>query len=156
MDFDGDGTDEFAGVDPDAFLSGGYSTPGIRVARLAVRDQQNHVVQAQAGIVVQDVVAMDAMFKGVWESMNTALLAGDKATALSLLTPQAREKYERVFDALSPDMAAIVASFTSFRGVSVAEGFAEYALNRTIDGENRLFLIYFLKDADGVWRLEAM
>ncbi len=156
LDFTGDGTFEVSDAPPETVLSGGYSIPGVHTARLRVRDQQSQVFQAEVGIVVHDVVAMDVLFKGVWESMNTALLTGNKAAALNLLTPRAREKYERVFDALLPDMAAIVATFTSFRGVSVAEGYAEYALNATINGENRLFLIYFLKDADGVWRLEAM
>jgi len=49
-----------------------------------------------------------------------------------------------------------VATFTTFQGVNIIESYAEYALNATVNGENRLFLIYFLKDADGVWRVEAM
>jgi len=156
MDFDGDGSFEFTDAPPDTVLSGGYSTPGIQIARLQVTDPQGLVTTAEVGILVQDVVAMDVMFKGMWESINTALLASDKAAALSLLTPRAREVFDPVFDALLPHMADVVATFTAFQGVNVTSSYAEYALNATINGENRLFLIYFLKDADGVWRLEAM
>ncbi len=156
MDFDGDGTFEFTEAPPETILSGGYATPGVQTARLRVTDQHGQDTTAEVGIVVHDVVAMDALFKGTWNSMNTALLAGNKAAALSFLTHRAREKYDRVFTPLLPDMAAVVATFTSFRGVSVAERYAEYALNRTLNGENRLFLLYFVKDGDGVWRLEAM
>jgi len=156
MDFDGDGTDEFTDADPATIISGGYSTPGVYIARLSVADQQNQTTTAEVGIVVQDVVAMDTMFKDIWNSMNAALIAGDKATALSFLTARAQDKFGPVFDVLLPHMADIVATFTSFRGTHIASGYAEYALNRTINGEDRLFLIYFLKDADGVWRLEAM
>lgn len=35
-------------------------------------------------------------------------------------------------------------------------GFGEYAVNRTIDGVNHVYLIYFLPDADGIWRLDSM
>lgn len=156
MDFDGDGTDEFTDADPATLISGGYSTPGVYLARLSVTDQQNQTTTAEVGIVVQDVVAMDTMFKDIWNSMNAALVAGDKATALTFLTARAQTIYDSVFDVLLPHMPDIVASFTSFQGVKIREGYAEYALNRTINGENHLFLIYFLKDADGVWRLEDM
>jgi len=33
---------------------------------------------------------------------------------------------------------------------------AEYAVNRTISGVNQIFLIYFIKGSDGIWRLESM
>jgi hypothetical protein len=38
----------------------------------------------------------------------------------------------------------------------VSPGIGEYAVNRMIDGENQLFFIYFVRDADGVWRLDSM
>jgi hypothetical protein len=114
------------------------------------------LVDNQTFRISNDVVTMDAMFKGLWDSMHVALLTGDKATALTFLTARAREVFDPVFEALLPHMTEVVASFTAFQGVKIREGYAEYALNRTLNGENHLFLIYFLKDADGVWRLEAM
>jgi hypothetical protein len=88
--------------------------------------------------------------------MNTALLAGDKATALSYLTPRAQVKYSPVFDVLLPHMPEILASYSPIRWVSASAEVSEYAINRTINGKNHLFLIDFLKDADGVWKLDAM
>jgi hypothetical protein len=61
-----------------------------------------------------------------------------------------------VFDALLPQMPEIIASYSSLQQVSISSDIGEYAVNRTINGENWIFLIYFLKDADGVWRLDAM
>ena len=40
--------------------------------------------------------------------------------------------------------------------MSVAGGVGEYAINRVIDGVNRIFLVYFLQGTDGVWRIDAM
>ena len=34
--------------------------------------------------------------------------------------------------------------------------FSEYAINRTIDGVDRIFLIYFIKDESGSWKLDSM
>ena len=50
----------------------------------------------------------------------------------------------------------IVASFSALQRVSLSDGIGEYAMNRIVDGENRLFLIYFSRNGDGVWRLGAM
>jgi hypothetical protein len=96
------------------------------------------------------------MFQSIWDSMNAALLAGDKAKALTFLTPGAQRKYGPVFDALLPYMPQIVPSYSPLQRVSVSAEIAEYAVNRTIDGQDWIFLIYFVKDPDGVWRLDAM
>ncbi len=99
---------------------------------------------------------IDVPFLLVWQGMNAALLAGDKATALTFLTSGAQRKYGPVFDALLPHMAEIVASYSPPYRAMVSETIAEYALTRLIDGKLHLFLIYFVKDEDGVWKLEAM
>ncbi len=112
--------------------------------------------QEISGIVVHDATAMDVLYKAVWNGMNAALVAGDKTTALSFLTSGAQEKYGPVFDVLLPHMADITASYSPPRNVSMSEALGEYAITRVSNGKAHLFLIYFLKDADGVWRLEAM
>jgi hypothetical protein len=61
-----------------------------------------------------------------------------------------------VFDVLLSDMPAIIASYSPMQLVSMSSGLAEYAINRTINGEDRIFLIYFLKGPDDVWRIDAM
>ena len=61
-----------------------------------------------------------------------------------------------MFDALLPHMPEIVASFSPLQRVSLLPDIGEYGINRTIDGRNRVFLIYFLRDTDGVWRIDAM
>ena len=88
--------------------------------------------------------------------MNSALIAGDKARALSYLNVQAKTKYGPVFDALIPQMSNIVTSYSPLQRVDISENIGEYAVNRTIDGVDRIFFIYFLLDADGVWRLDSM
>jgi len=88
--------------------------------------------------------------------MNAALLAGDKATALSFLSVNARQKYEAVFDRLLPYMPEIIASYSPLQRVSLSGDIGEYAIMRVIDGQLHLFLLYFIQDSHEVWRLEAM
>lgn len=156
MDFDGNGTVDFTTTDPNAQLQYNYTTPGLYTAHLRVTDQQGAVFNAEVSILVQDVAAMDTLFKNMWNNMNTALVAGDIPTALTFLDPAAQQKYEPVWQVLLPHMSEIVASYSPVRGAFIGQSVAEYGLNRTINGENRLFLIYFLKDESGVWRLAAM
>lgn len=156
IDFDGDGTDDFTTTDPAAELVHTYTTQGVFLVRLRLTDQQGTVHDTQVAIVVQDVAALDVMFKALWNDMNAALVAGDKATAMQFLTATAQAKYGPVFDALLSHMPEIIASYSPFQQVSISAEIGEYALTRIIDGQNRLFLVYFLKDSDGVWRLEAM
>ena len=156
LDFEGDGTEDFTTTDTEAVLQHAYVTPGLFLPRLSLTDQNGDVHTAELAIAVQDVAAMDVMFKDVWNSINGALVAGDKTTAMQFLTTNAQAKYGPVFDALLPHMSEIIASYSPFRQVSISAGIGEYAVTRVIDDQNHLFLIYFLKDGDGVWRLEAM
>ena len=99
---------------------------------------------------------LDAPLQSIWDGLNAALLAGDKAQALTFLTVGAQEKYGPVFDVLLPHMPEIIASYSPLQQVSLSTDIAEYAIMRVRDGQLRLFLISFLKDANGVWLLDAM
>ncbi len=115
------------------------------MARLWVTDDQSAVYEAVAGIQAQAAGDVDACLQALWGGMNTALVAGDRETALTFLTPAAQDKYGRVFDALLPSMPGIVASFSPLQRSAILPGIAEYAVNRTIQGHNKLFLIYFVQ-----------
>jgi hypothetical protein len=75
---------------------------------------------------------------------------------MQYLSQQVREKYGPVFDALLPIMTQIPGSFSGLQTVTIDGALGEYAVNRTIDGVNRIFFIYFLRDTDGVWRADSM
>jgi len=40
--------------------------------------------------------------------------------------------------------------------VDINADYAEYAINRTIDGLDQVFLIYFIRDENGDWKLDSM
>lgn len=99
---------------------------------------------------------MDQLFNGLWAGMNEALTTRDVTTAAKFLNEGAKQKYQPVFEVLAPHMPEIIASYSPLRRVSISENIGEYAINRTINGKDRIFFIYFLKDVDGVWRVDAM
>jgi hypothetical protein len=155
-DFDGDGEVEATVYDLTQPFAHTYVAPGSIVAsfRVVLADGSEHDLTAP--VLVQDVESMDRLFEGLWAQMNSALLAGDLDSALRPLNASARRNYSPVFEALLPHMPEIVRSYSDLRRASLSASIGEYAVNRMIGGRNKLFLIYFLKGADGVWRIDAM
>jgi len=107
-------------------------------------------------IDARDPVAMDQMFRGLWDGLNAALAAGDKDAAMRFLSENAQPKYGPVFDALKPFLPEIVASYSPLAQSSINDDIAEYAVTRLDGAIKRLYLIYFLRDANGVWHLDGM
>jgi hypothetical protein len=108
-------------------------------------------------VIIQTKEDMNSLFIGIWNDMNNALIAGDKERALSYVAREARPKYGPVFDALMPDMTEIVASYSEPSLVSVSERISELGVTvRDSNGKKMLYLIYFVKSGDGVWRILTM
>lgn len=135
-----------------------FSFPGAGVFPMTITatDSQNVTTSRTYLVSASDTVQMDQIAAAVWNGMNEALIAGDKNAAMTSLNKAAQAKYGPVFDALMPTYSSIVTSFSPLQRGTLAADYAEYAINRTIDGIDRLFLIYFVKGADGVWQLDSM
>jgi PKD repeat protein len=97
VDFEGDGTSDFTTTNPGATLQTTYNTPGTYTPRLSITDDQGTVRSATATVEVVDGAAMDAMFTGIWNGMNRALVNGEVQTALTYLSNSAKAKYAPVF-----------------------------------------------------------
>jgi hypothetical protein len=156
IDYDGNGTIDYTSLSPTTPVLFGYPIPGTYQAQFTVTDVQGNVFHETLTIVVQDLGAADQMFQLLWNGMHAALVSGDKASALRYLNGPAQAKYDPVFAALMADMPTIVASYASFQRFAFTSRMTEYALNRMIDGVNRIFLINFMQDDDGVWRFDSM
>jgi cysteine-rich repeat protein len=156
IDYDGDGTFDGSTSDLTTALEYTYSSPGIYKAQLQLTDATGATASAAVAIGVSDVIALDATFKSVWDDMHAALVAGDLTSAIAYLDDSAVVRYEPIFELLLPHMQEIVASFSPLQGITTKGDFAEYAMTRVLSGEARVFLIDFVRDVDGVWRLSSM
>jgi hypothetical protein len=155
-DFNGDGSSDFNTTDPNAPVEFTYTPPGAYRAMITVTDSQNTVYSQAMAVVVHDGQQLDQLFTSLWGDMNDALVRGDVNGAAQYLNEGAKRKYQPVFEALKPQFPQIIASYSPLRRVSISENIGEYAINRTFQGRNSIYLIYFLKDADGIWRIDAM
>jgi hypothetical protein len=131
--------------------SAGVYSPSIVITAAGGLTRTHRVV-----IDVRDPAQMDQTFRAIWNGMNAALVAGDKEQAMRYLNGGAKVKFGPVFDALMPHMAEIVASYSPLARSSIGTATGEYAVTRMDQGSRRLYLIYFLHDDDGVWRIDEM
>ena len=156
IDYNGDGVDDFTTSNASAPLSYNYSVPGIYKPRLTITDAASTTYIASTVIDVKNATADAAPFQQSYARMHMALLCGDIDGALAHFTEGAKERYRPVFQALAPYMAEILNSWSPLQESEITAQYAEFAVNRLINGVNRIFFIYFLKDQDGVWRLDTM
>lgn len=157
LDFEGDGIVDFNTADNAATLpSHIYSNAGWYSPTITLTDAQGTTHTAQTTLLVQDPNQIDAMFLEMWQGMNNALIAKDKTTALQFLNPRAKRKYRPIFDVLMPHMPEIVASYSPLARSEVSDSIGEYTLVRSYQGKKVIRFIHFLKDKDGVWRIDEM
>lgn len=155
-DFNGDGVVDTTTENLGELLYYTYPGPGVYYAKFTATDQQGATYSTTYVVVIYDPAERDRLFTDLWNGMNTSLVGGDHDRALPHLNASAKAKYGPVFTALRPHLAEIVASYSPLRQVSYSSDIGEYAVTRMAEGQKRLYLIYFLKDGDGVWRLDAM
>lgn len=157
IDFDGDGRFDYQNrKTPLQSVQNVYSQPGLYLARLKIVDANRLEYTADLGIEVVSLDELDTLFASVWDAMNGALLQRDVSRARTRLNARAAEAYAPIFQELLPDMPTIIASYSRPQRVSVRRDVLEYAVNRTVRGEDRIFFVYLARDADGVWRIDSM
>lgn len=156
IDYNGDGVDDFTTSSASAPLTTSYSVPGIYKPRLTITNAASTTYIAGTVIDVKNAAADAAPFQQSYARMQMALLCGDLDGALAHFTEGAKERYRPVFQALAPYMTEILNSWSPLQESEITTQYAEFAVNRLINGVNRIFFIYFLKDQDGVWRLDTM
>lgn len=128
----------------------GVFTPTVVMTNSAGSFSQALVIEAR------EASQMDQLFGAIWDGMNRALLMGDKDKAMTYLNSGAQAKFGPVFDVLLPHMPEIIASYSPLTRASISSKIGEYAIRRPSSGGYRLYFIYFLQGADGVWRIDEM
>jgi hypothetical protein len=129
---------------------------GVYAPAIVITDATGLTRTHRVVIDSRDAARLDQLFRAIWSGMNSALVAGDKEGAMRYLNGGAKSKFGPVFDTLMPYMAEIVGSYSPLARSSIGTHISEYAVTRGANGSKRLYLIYFLLDADGIWRIDEM
>jgi len=119
-----------------------------------VADNDNNTYEDEIGIVVLDEAALDSLLKAKWNEVRNALSFGDIPNALSFISFCRREMYEYNFNLLSSHLTEIVTELQDVQKVEIRNAVAEYKMMAEQDGQMYSWYILFIKDSDGIWRIE--
>jgi hypothetical protein len=128
----------------------GVFTPTVVVTEATGTTFQSLVIE------VLDEAALDQQLRAIWSGLNDALIAGNKDKAMSYLNLGAQAKYGPVFDSLMPFMPQIVGSYSPLAKGKIGAKIGEYAVRRSYNGVNKIYLIYFVRDMNGIWHIDEM
>jgi hypothetical protein len=157
VEFDQYGNGQYVDVtNSNGRFDASYVTVGTYRATVRVTHTSSRVSLATTTVVVQDAADIDRMLQGLWAGMNGALVSGDIGKATPYLSSNAVDLYTPVFSILTGAFPDIVASYSSFWATRIGNDYAEYALTRSGNSGRQVFLIYFVRDEDGIWRVDSM
>jgi hypothetical protein len=152
-DFDGDGSVDFRGpaLEGQAFT---YPDPGVYLARVTVADDQGVPHAATAIVEAHDLVALDAALQAKWAAFKASLRQGNVEDALQLVALDDRDAYRDMLNGLTVPLASIDTVLRDLSLVALGDGRAEYHMARAEGGVTLSHLVVFIRDDDGIWRLE--
>jgi hypothetical protein len=155
LDVDGDGMVDFDRDDCAATsyqITHTYFSEGLYVATMTTRDVSGRSYIQQVPI---NVVTVPDLGAG-WDAFRAALGRGDIETALGFIAFEARERYRRVLEDLEGDLPAIAGALGGLTPLVVDSAYATATTTRVLDGVVELFIVSFVRDGDGLWRIASL
>jgi len=129
---------------------------GMYTVEAQVLNDKGHSDSQNYMVVVRTLEEMDQIFKGMMDELFQDLIQGNRTDALQHLTGEAKGRLGPAFDALLPYMDEVAANYTEVVRISVTPEMAEYVVRRTGDAGTRVFMVNFMRDFDGNWKLNDM
>lgn len=155
-DFDNDSIIDFTSTDPNVSITYTYNTIGVYQANITVTDNLGTQHASGHTIVVSDITNMDAMLRGIYSGILDRLRVGAIDGALNSVSSEIQDKYQTIFNTLQSNLPTIVDQLGTLQTGTIGVNLAEYAIVRNESGVDRAYLIYFIRDENGVWRIGGM
>jgi len=155
LDSNGDGTADFQGTT----LQGqtfAFQQSGLYFPAAAVTDNNGTTHNTVALIQVYDAASFDGLFQSAWQGLKNALRDGDTAGALLFIAQDERAQFQGMFQNLTVPLSSIDQVLTNIQFVQVSGNFVEYEMLRTDGQGQRSYLVRFVLDKDGVWRIQDL
>jgi hypothetical protein len=157
IDFEGDGAiDLVLDSDFEEPITHIYDVEGIHIPKVTITDinGMQYVLGQVVNVVSSEII--DQLLKEQWALMNDALLQGNHKLASDFVIDHEKDAYGEVFYLLLPSFSTIIQSYSDFQTIKIRNNYASFILNRDIDGIDRAFIVTYLLDMNGVWRLSGM
>ncbi len=158
IDFDGDGVTDLETASAEE-ITHQYETPGLYLPVVTVLDSAGELYSETMVVNVLSKETMDALLQRKWTGMKNALKSGDEIAALNFYHSSSREKYGTLFNTLKERLPQIAETMGDIKIDYVRDDLAEYRISRMeeVKGETMeiTYFIYFVKAADGLWKIES-
>jgi len=131
-----------------------FAEPGLYYPTVIVSEPGGTLRSATTVIQVLDMVQLDLMLTTKWNAMKNALRSGNTAAAADYIVKSKRASYQNVFNSLTVPLANIDQvlgdiTYQGQRGLNV-----EYEMFRLEGSGSVSYMVLFVLDEDGVWRIK--
>jgi hypothetical protein len=93
----------------------------------------------------------------IWDGFRAVLGLGDVDAAAEFVSIEARDRYREAFDFLgAADLSSIAAGLGAMMVHTVTPAYATASIVRMRDGMSEGFVIHFMREGDGIWRIVSM
>ena len=138
----------------------GMTTSGIYYFTTHATDDQSNTYTDTIAVVVLDQAQLDALLRAKWGAMKTALINRNLDSALAYFANGTKDNYQQIFSLLTEDkLQGIASGMREIEKIHIEENRAKYGINReeTVQGvlHDITYIIYFVKDGNGLWRIES-
>ena len=131
-------------------------TAGTYTIGVSVHDTDNRIGKQTFEILVLSLEEIDSGIRETLNNIFNKLIAGDIKSARSFMSGEAQANYLPVLNALLPHMEEITANLDKMERLSIDNSSAEYIIPRTLNDETRLFIVTFVADSEGNWKLNSL
>ena len=154
MDFQGDGTVDYTGTTLNG-INYTYTAEGIFYPTVTVIDDQGNVYSDSIAVTGLSKTEIDALLRMKWEGIKRKLLNGDIEGALTFFDETSRQDYRNLFNVLFSVLPTIVPEMADIQFIEHVENAAIYDIQTTRNGITYSFQLLFMKDSNGVWRINS-
>ena len=152
----GPGAVNIIGLAPDRYeiqMSGA----GIYQCSAEVMDPEGNLLVDAFAFALTGQEDLDALLRGNWLGMKTALANSDIQRALFYFADDQKHLYSDIFTALHPNLPEIAAAMNDIEMIDIRDNFAKYQIRKdeNYGGEDitAIYHVYFIKTPEGFWKI---
>lgn len=153
LDGNGDGTVDFSGADLEG-VTVTFADPGLYYPTVRATDINSTVHTATGIVQILDISQLDQQLQSKWNAMKNALRTGDTVTAASFIVKAKQAFYQNIFNNLTISFSDIDQYLPNLTFIEQWHNAVEYEITRTEGPDNITYMVLFVRDEDGIWRIK--
>jgi len=130
------------------------TTEGQYFFTVTVIGPDHNQYQDAIAISALDTTEIDAEINSVWDGMKNAFTVNDVTKAVNYCLDSSKERYTTIFSAVGNDLPQIAQDMQDIKLIYLQDNIAKYRIKRIEDVGEISYYIYFVKDNNGLWKIQ--